>query len=202
MIERGGPFTSAAPACDPHRSGRRGRLAAICLIGVLLTGLGGCDDTERHGQAGEWANVQGSASVGPMSLSCEPSKLAHGDTLVLRMSHPHGPYLAVRKPDGTQFFLAYPTLGDTTAPPPIIANEAFMETRELRLATSDVVSSPWTAAEIVPQHVFTASGTYEITLAENLESDAEYPSVQCTVHFSGRPMALPEPGPRRSKTIR
>jgi hypothetical protein len=160
--------------------------------------LAACTGTHRSGPPTEQANVQdvasevasavdGTAPDEPLSLRCEPSELAYGDTLVLTMSHPHGPYLAVRIPDGTQFFLAYPTLGDTTAPPPIIANEAFMEMRELRLATSEVVSSPWTVAEIVPQHVFVAPGTYEITLAENLESDAYYPSVQCTVHFSGRP---------------
>lgn len=152
---------------------------------------GGCgpaeaDSSDAHPDAASRSAVQARPADGSGAFSCEPAQVGPADTLVLRMPSPHGAYLAIRAPGGAQFFLVYPQLGDTTGPPPIMAAEEFQQAPEVRLAVGGLRSSPWTSAEVVQQPVFEADGEYEITVAENLETDLDLPSSTCTVRYSAQ----------------
>lgn len=114
-------------------------------------------------------------------LDCRPATITGSDSLVVAMGMSHGPYLAIRRPDGTSFFIAYPRRGDTTAPPPLIPESDFARLREVTFAISDLKASPWTAREIMVEPVFSIPGDYTLILAENLESDAGYPRAECVV---------------------
>ena len=129
------------------------------------------------------ADVSPDQRIAP-SIECIPEEFAAGDTLVLRLSHPHGSYLAVTAPDGTMFFLAYPSLGGTSGPSPWLTSEEFARTSEVTLPTASVKVAPWEANSPLPRSVFDQKGNYQITVSENLETDMEdVPQANCQVRL-------------------
>ena len=110
-------------------------------------------------------------------LSCSPSVLRAGDTLVLRMKTPHAEYLFADHPDGTNFFIVYPPIGDTTLKFSYVPSDQFKNMSVLRIP-SDIKANPrMVGRDKGVETVFSRPGKYVITLGE-LEGRADVCSVQ------------------------
>lgn len=159
----------------------------IACFSVWLAALSGCAvDAPEMGSTdrvravdAETGMKDGRTSAG--DLICSPVAVAAGDAVIIALPDNHGSYLQVRSPDGTIFMLAFPSLGDTTAPQPLYAEESFHDVGEVNLPAS-VHVEPWNRSTGA-QAVFARPGRYTITAGENLESDADYPSWDCTVEY-------------------
>jgi len=114
------------------------------------------------------------------NLSCSPSVLKAGDTLVLRMKTPHPEYLFADHPDGTNFFIIYPSLGDTSRQYSYVPSDEFKNMSIIRIP-SDIKANPRVLGrEKGVEPVFSRPGKYVITVGE-LEGRADI----CNVQFVG-----------------
>jgi hypothetical protein len=114
------------------------------------------------------------------NLSCSPSVLKAGDTLVLRMKTPHLEYLFADHPDGTNFFIVYPSLGDTSRQFSYVPSDEFKNMSIIRIP-SDIKANPRVLGrDKGVEPLFSSPGKYVITVGE-LEGRADI----CNVQFVG-----------------
>ena len=173
------------------------RVQLICTFAVLI--LVGCDRSQPQSQtvdtSTDSSGSPGQVSVVPPSqsaidttaptkaLTCTPAVVRARDTLTLRMKTPHGDYLAVTAPDGTMFFIVYPSLGSPTRKYSLVPSEPFRATSTLRLP-ADVRATPRIyGRDTILETVFTQSGTYVLQMGANLESDFSSKPSECRVRF-------------------
>ena len=113
-------------------------------------------------------------------FSCSPSTLTRKDTLTLRIRVPHGGYLAATHPDGTDFFIVYPKLGEPAPDFSLIPTERFKEMSTIRLSTEVTGNLRVHPRDSLAERVFTQPGRYVLRVGETLGSDfgpepLEYP---------------------------
>jgi hypothetical protein len=114
------------------------------------------------------------------NLSCSPRVLEAGDTLVLHMKTPHPEYLFADHPDGTNFFIIYPSLGDTSRQYSYVPSDEFKNMSIIRIP-SDIKANPRVLGrDKGVEPVFSRPGKYVITVGE-LEGPADI----CNVQFVG-----------------
>jgi hypothetical protein len=118
------------------------------------------------------------------ALTCSPSTLRRGDSVTLRMRTPHASYLGVDHPDGTLFFIVYPTLGDSTRKYSAMPSESFENVATFRIP-ADIKAHPRVVGREPVEPLFTRSGNYTVMLGE-LETDHGPPTVRCTVRFEDK----------------
>jgi hypothetical protein len=118
-------------------------------------------------------------------MTCRPTALRAGDTLTLNMPVPHGQYLAVSAPDRTYFLLVSEQVTDTAYFWSLVPADAFRTMPTFRIPT-DVRAKPFVAGRTSPEPVFVESGTYRITMGENLLTDYGPPVASCDVVFATR----------------
>lgn len=110
-------------------------------------------------------------------LSCSPNVLRAGDTLVLRMKSPHAEYLFADHPDGTNFFIVYPPIGDTSLKFSYVPSDEFKNMSVLRIP-SDIKANPRVVGrDKGVEPLFTRPGKYVFTVGE-LEGRADVCNVQ------------------------
>lgn len=95
--------------------------------------------------------------------------LYKGDTLRIKFRVPHWRDLAIISPAGAFYFLVY-SHSDSTKPS-LVEWNAFANMDYLEIITDRAKANPWNAAAKSNQLIFTVSGTYEINISENLETD-------------------------------
>ena len=115
------------------------------------------------------------------ALTCSPRTIGRGDTLTVRMLTPHADYLGVDHPDGTLFFIVYPTYGDSTRKYSLIPSESFKTVATFQIP-ADIKAHPRVYGRDSVEPLFTRSGNYTIMLGR-LETDHGPPVVRCTVRF-------------------
>jgi hypothetical protein len=125
------------------------------------------------------AEPVGESSAPP--LSCEPKKLRPGDTLILQFRLPHPKELAIRAPGNVWYFLVYEP--DKNTPQPAVDKAAFAQMREMRLPVRTAEGTPWAAGKTKNGRIFQQSGTYEVVLTDNLESEG-VPAFRCRITFA------------------
>ncbi len=113
---------------------------------------------------------------------CTPRVLGRRDTLTLRMKIPHGDYLIATQPDGTQFYIVYPTLGMPTRKFSLVPSERFKKMPRLQLPI-DFRAKPNIYGRDTTERYFLRSGEYTLFLGRNLEGDFNPQSVACHVTF-------------------
>ena len=114
------------------------------------------------------------------NLSCSPSVLKAGDTLVLHMKTPHPEYLIADHPDGTIFYIVYPSLGDTSMKYSYVPSNEFKNMSIIRIP-SDIKANPRVLGrEKGVESLFSRPGKYVITLGEP-EGRADI----CNIQFVG-----------------
>lgn len=115
------------------------------------------------------------------TLDCNPLELYRGDTLQLRMATPHGGYLAILDPAGTTYFVVYPN--PNPGQPSVLPPSAFRLLDNLALITDRIQGAPRVHGRDRNELIFSQSGTYEVRLGENLESDAGHTVYVCRVAY-------------------
>ena len=120
-------------------------------------------------------------------LTCSPPKLFRGDTLSLEMAVPHGGDLAVRAPDGTDFFVVYQAHDEGPGAAPLMDPDKFMKVGQLELITDKTKARPWVYGRDKNELIFTRSGWYSVRLSENLQTDDGTPLYQCRVYYNHKP---------------
>ena len=120
-------------------------------------------------------------------LTCSPSKLFRGDTLSLDMAVPHGGDLAVRAPDGTDFFVVYQAHDEGPGAASLMDPDKFMKVGQLELVTDKTKARPWVYGRDKNELIFTRSGWYSVRLSENLQTDDGTPVYQCRVYYNHKP---------------
>ena len=128
--------------------------------------------------------ANGAATL-PPSLTCSPDTIGLRDTLTLRMQTPHGGYLAVVRPDRTNYFVIDPYINSRhSLKYSLIPAEQFQQMAVLRLPT-DVSAPPRVyGRDSTLERVFSKPGKYTIEVGDNLESDYSNRVTQCTVTVS------------------
>lgn len=119
-------------------------------------------------------------------LKCSPQKLFRGDTLSLEMATPHGGDLAVRAPDGTDFFVVYIPNDDGPGSGPLMDQKEFVKLGQLRLITDKTKARPWVYGREKNELIFTKTGWYQVRLSENLQTDDGTPVFTCRVYYQHR----------------
>lgn len=173
------------------------RVLLICTFAVLV--FVGCERSQPLGQtvdtSTDSSGSPGQVSVVPPSqpaidttaptqaLTCSPSVLRARDTLTLRMKTPHGDYLTATAPDGTIFFIVYPSLGEPTRKYSLVPSEPFKATHTLRLPAEVRATPRVYGRDTILETVFTQSGTYLLQMGANLESDFSSKPSECRVRF-------------------
>jgi hypothetical protein len=97
------------------------------------------------------------------------------------MKTPHGGYLGVTHPDGTIFFIVYPRLGEPSRKFSLMPSDAFKETSTLRLTTAVKGNPRVHPRDTLYEPIFTQSGVYTLTVADNLEGDFGADPATCPV---------------------
>lgn len=162
--------TSAAPA-EPVAMTRRDTVA----VAASETAVGTVPTLPRAVPKTESSIVQ--------PITCTPNTLGPGDTLTLRMGTPHGDYLSIHSPDRTVYSLVYPQLGKPRRNYSLIPSEEFRRIGTLPLP-GDVRAIPLVKGrDTILEPVFSEPGKYLIVMGENLASDYENRSSDCTVTF-------------------
>ena len=119
-------------------------------------------------------------------ITCTPNTLGPGDTLTLRMGTPHGDYLSIHSPNRTVYSLIYPQLGKPKRNYSLIPSEEFRGVATLPIP-GDVRAIPLVyGRDTILEPVFSDGGKYLIVMGENLASDYENRSSDCTVTFLPR----------------
>lgn len=116
------------------------------------------------------------------SLRCSPSSFSKGDTLTLTMVTPHADGLSVDHPDGTVFYIIYPSYGEPTLKYSMMPSEDFKRVATLRIP-ADIKANPRVyGREHGVEGVFDRPGSYLLKVAE-LGTDHGPPVWQCVVRF-------------------
>jgi hypothetical protein len=150
---------------------------AVCLTLLVVSDVPAQSRKPRGSSAGASRKA---------TLRCSPQKLLRGDTLTLDMATPHGGELAVRAPDGTDFFVIFRPHVIGPAARPLMDPERFMKFGQLRLVTDGIKARPWEYGRKENEFIFTKTGWYEVRLSENLMSDDESPLHTCKVYYVHR----------------
>jgi hypothetical protein len=96
------------------------------------------------------------------------------------MKTPHAEYLFADHPDGTNFFIVYPSLGDTTRQYSYVPSDEFKNMSIIRIP-SDIKANPRVLGrDKGVEPVFSRPGKYVFTVGE-LEGRADI----CNVQFVG-----------------
>jgi hypothetical protein len=103
------------------------------------------------------------------------------------MAVPHGGDLAVRAPDGTDFFVVYQAHDEGTGAAPLMDPDEFIKVGQLELITDKTKARPWVYGRDKNELIFTRSGWYSVRLSENLQTDDGTPVYQCRVYYSHKP---------------
>jgi hypothetical protein len=116
------------------------------------------------------------------SLHCEPSSVGRNDRLKLTMSMPHGREFGVMSPNGVFYWVVYhPSLfGGSRSP--VMTQDDFGKVETLTIRVSTFLGDPLIRGRDTSETIFTVPGTYQVVVADNLESDAELPTM-CKVSF-------------------
>ena len=149
----------------------------LCVVCLLAPGV----SAQSRKKQGSSANASRR-----VKLKCSPQKLFRGDILLLDMLTPHGGNLAVRTPDGTDFFVVYDPHEESAAARPLIDPEEFMKLAQLKLVTDKTKAKPWVYGRDKNELIFTRTGWYAVRLSENLETDDGTPVYQCRVYYLHR----------------
>jgi hypothetical protein len=107
--------------------------------------------------------------------------LFKGDTLTIKFKTPHSRDLGIITPDNKFFFLVY-GFNDPKKPSLVDWNE-FADIDTLQIITDKTKANPWNASVTENQIIFTKTGSYEILLSENLETDDGTPFEIDTVYY-------------------
>ena len=151
----------------------------LIVLGVVVT-FDACNQASQKAvdtsnpAAESRAPTADSPPVSPISrdttpvqaLSCSPTVLRVGDTLTLRMPTPHGRYLIADQPDGTQFYIVYPSLGVPSRKYSFVPSEDFETMSTLRFP-ADIKANPRVLGrENGVEPLFVQRGTYHLKLGE------------------------------------
>lgn len=117
-------------------------------------------------------------------LKCGPQRLFRGDTLTLDMATPHGGDLAVRAPDGTDFFVVYIENEEGPGAGSMMDPDKFMKMSQLRLVTDKTKAKPWVYGRDKNELIFMRTGWYQVRLSENLQTDDGTSVYTCRVHYA------------------
>jgi len=102
------------------------------------------------------------------------------------MGTPHGDYLSIHSPNRTVYSLIYPQLGKPKRNYSLIPSEEFRGVATLPIP-GDVRAIPLVyGRDTILEPVFSDGGKYLIVMGENLASDYENRSSDCTVTFLPR----------------
>lgn len=112
------------------------------------------------------------------TLSCSPTTLTSNGTLTLHFALPHPAELMIHAPNGRDYMLVYEP--GVNAPPgqmPLIDKATFRNLEELKLDVATAAAFGSTSNE----PIFQTAGTYEVVLADVLQSDVDQPVYRCQV---------------------
>jgi hypothetical protein len=115
-------------------------------------------------------------------LSCSPSVLRSADTLTVHMKTPHPDYLSAEAPDGTTFYIVYPSLGDTSRKYSLVPSEDFTSMSTLRIPASVKANPRVVGRDSGVEPLFTRTGKYVFKLGE---LEGRY--YDCEIQYSGAP---------------
>ena len=114
-------------------------------------------------------------------LACPGGLLTDSDTVTIRAPIPHGAYLVVIAPDGTQFFVIYPNSDDPSSQP--ISPTVFRTVEMFSLIVGESVGRPWVGGRDSLEVLFQQAGAHEIVVADNWESDVPSFVRRCSVNI-------------------
>lgn len=121
-----------------------------------------------------------------LRLSCAPSAITDGDTLVVTLSDRlTNAEMSIESPDGTFFQIVAknptPHFG-----PQLMSSSALQSTRSLRLAVSSLTALPFVYRASETRRVFAEPGVYRLRIGERLNTDDGTPVSACTVRYTRR----------------
>lgn len=119
-------------------------------------------------------------SSGSPAFQCAPKVFSRRDTITLRMTVPHGEYLAVTPPDTTWFYLIYPHPDPSDRV--LESSEAFVDMPAIRFP-ADLKARPRVYGRDTLEAVFREPGDYVLRIGRKLESDRASEIHKCTVRF-------------------
>lgn len=158
----------------------------LLVIGVgvylaVVVGYGIGQRIRREFGAQRTENVEQPTSTNSASrqqMHCAPS-YTKPETITLIMPMPHGRELGVSTPDGRFLYIAYRP--ETGRAQPLITSSDFLGKDRLRLTISSALG---TQANKTPELIFTAAGTYEFIVSDNLETEDDAGTfLRCKVNF-------------------
>jgi len=125
-------------------------------------------------------------SLDAPNFQCAPKVFTQKDTLTLRAEVPHGGWLDVNQPDGTDFRLIGPVA--EAAGYALMDTATFANTLIVRFR-ADLKSRPYVYGRDTLETVFRVPGDYRFTIGYNLatEYDDEDPNWHCTVRLVASP---------------
>ena len=112
--------------------------------------------------------------------SC-PDTLYLGDTLRITFKTPHPKDFAIMTPDDKFFFVVY-AYSDARKPSLYDWN-AFANMRSIEMIPDQAKANHWNAGVTENKIIFDKTGTYEIRLSENLETDDGTPVEIVSVYY-------------------
>jgi hypothetical protein len=106
-------------------------------------------------------------------LTCSPAVVGADDTLLLRMTRPHGASLHIASPDKTPFIVVFHGAGDRDrgARTSLLMPQAFEQLTELRLPVGTLTAGAWVFGRDTNELVFRVPGTYRVRVGNDMETD-------------------------------
>lgn len=111
-----------------------------------------------------------------------------GDTLIVKFKTPHPKDFAIRTPENRFFFIVY-AFSNPEKPSLYDWNE-FANMNTIEIITDQTKANQWDARVSENCLIFTVTGTYEIMLSDNLETDNSTPVETVTVYFVNEKKAI------------
>ena len=134
--------------------------------------------------------VDGDGAMAPLAalrLSCLPTAITDGDTLVVRLSDRLiNAEMSIESPDGT-FFQVVAEHPTPESGPQLMSSDSLRSTRTLRLAVSSLTALPFVYQARETRRVFAEPGVYRLRIAERLNTDDGTPISTCTVRYRAGP---------------
>jgi hypothetical protein len=119
-------------------------------------------------------------------ITCSPRTLNLGDTLVVKLTLPHGDDFVIVSPDENEWWLSSTNnYHDQWHETPFRASN-FGDQSKINLQSSQLKVVPFIHGKTEPELVFSKPGRYRIVVSENFATDDGTPSYSCFVEFTNK----------------
>jgi hypothetical protein len=112
-------------------------------------------------------------------VKCEPREVTPRDTLKIRLSMPHGPYLFIENSRRKRFYFAFPDAPDNR--PPVVPDLIFRTTTELSIKVGGAKGYSFKTGAM--EAIFQSPGTYTVEGGDGFESDGVISDGMCKIKF-------------------